>query len=191
MILLFSDIHASKQAAKDIYALAPSFDALVCAGDVVGYGRDYEYVIDMLTELNVKTVQGNHDRMVLDLDDDLRRLPAIVRDPLMWTRETLAPRYRAFLEALPLSLEFDDLYVTHTVPDDSYVRSESDAFPLLLQTDKSTIVIGHSHVQGLFLFGDRQVVNPGSISKGRRGTQRGYAVFKDGAVHFETLPELP
>ncbi len=187
LILLFSDIHASRKSAQDIEDLAYRFDALYCCGDICGYNRDFEYVIDMLIDLNVKAVKGNHDHMVLDRKICLDYLPSRVAEPVRWTRKHLKGRYLNYLSNLPEALEEEGIYITHTLDFDFYIREESHCAPLLRRTKQPIIGIGHTHVPALFDFGEQKVVNPGSITFGRKGNPRGYVVIDDGSVTFETL----
>ncbi len=186
-VLLFSDIHASRKSAQDIEDLAYRFDALYCCGDICGFDRDFEYVIDMFIDLNVKAVKGNHDHMVLDSTFGLDLLPSRVAEPVRWTRERIKGRYLDYLSGLPDELEGEGLFITHTWDFDFYVREKEHCTPLLCKTKQPIIGIGHTHVPGLFDFGNQKVVNPGSIAFGRRGHSRGYAVIDDGSVTFETL----
>ncbi len=190
MKLIFSDIHASKKAAQDIESIAHRFDSIICAGDICGYNTDLEYTIDMLIGLDVKSVKGNHDAMVLDENYDMSRYSDFIIEPILWARENLTGRYRDYIEALPETREVDNVFVTHTFPDGGYVRSREDASLLLDATDKALIVVGHTHTRYLFEFGERSVMNPGSITHGRRGCARGYIILDEERVSFEELGGL-
>lgn len=191
MYLLFSDIHANRQAAKDIETIAYQFDTIICAGDICGYDLDFEYVIDMLVDLDVKAIRGNHDDMVLNPFYDFGDLPAGVVDPILATRKSLKGRYRDYLESLPTALDVgQNVFVSHTPKNENYCYSHDDCKPLLWRTARDIMVIGHTHTQDVFRFGNRQVINPGSITKGRRGHSRGYAVLDGENVRFEQLEKI-
>jgi len=190
MKLLFSDIHSSKRASQDIEAVAGGFDELICAGDICGYNTDLEYVIDMLIDLDVKTVRGNHDEMVLDEDYNLSPYPDFITEPVLWARENLKGKYREYMESLPEVYEEGNIFVTHTHPVNDYIFVEDSARLLLDQTDKDIIVIGHTHTQNWFRFDRRSVINPGSITHGRRGHSRGYALLDGNDVIFEELGSI-
>jgi len=187
MILLFSDIHARRSVAQEVEDLAHRFDEIYCCGDIYGYNKDFEYVIDMLIDLNIKAVKGNHDHMVLDRSLCLDYLPSRVRDPVLWTRQRLKGRHLDYLSNLPEEVEGEGIYITHTLDFDFYVTEKSHCDRLLRKTKQPIIGIGHTHVPKLFDFGDQKVVNPGSITFGRKGNPRGYVVIDDGSVTFETL----
>lgn len=134
MILLFSDIHSSKKAAKDLERLAKDFDTLCCCGDICGYNDDFEYVIDMFIDLDVKAVKGNHDYMLLDPMFPLHRMPKRVADPIFKTRELIQEKHLNYLIDLPNQLEADNLFVIHTWDFDFYVRESEHCNPLLEMT---------------------------------------------------------
>lgn len=187
--LLFSDIHASRVAAREIERLAGGFDHLVCAGDICGYGDDPEYVIDLFIALGVAAVRGNHDHMVLDETIDLRVYPDRVSVPIERARAGLRGRHRDYLAALPWEIDFadDGLFVRHTVGIQAYCRQAGDCDPLIRSTRAPLIVFGHTHVPCSWRRDGRQLVNPGSIAHGRRGTPRSYATWIDGTLRHHNL----
>ncbi len=62
---LLSDIHANAVALNAALDDIEPVDALVCAGDIVGYGPSPQTCIDMVREREIPTVVGNHDREVV------------------------------------------------------------------------------------------------------------------------------
>lgn len=59
--LIVSDIHANLAALQSVLNAAPSFDAIWCLGDLVGYGPNPNEVIERLQEFPFVSVMGNHD----------------------------------------------------------------------------------------------------------------------------------
>lgn len=88
MILIFSDIHANKAAAKFIETISKGFTEVICCGDICGYGDDFKYCIDMFLDRGVKAVLGNHDYMVLS-NNPLRDIVDWVRVPILKTRRLI------------------------------------------------------------------------------------------------------
>ena len=68
MIAFISDIHSNLEALQ--VALLDideqEVDAIVCLGDVVGYGADPKEVIDLVRSRCTLTLLGNHDAALLD-----------------------------------------------------------------------------------------------------------------------------
>ena len=183
MYLLFSDIHADAQAARRVQRLADQYERLFFAGDLCGYGEDWDYVIDLFIDLGVDAVLGNHDRMVLDESISLAGYPDRVAGPILRARQGLTGRRRAYLEALPTEIDHAGrLYICHTVGFDVYCHTPADCLPLLDLTKAPVIVIGHTHIQRCFEIDGRTVVNPGSITHGRKGQSAGYATYVDGVI---------
>src|ERR1700745_2767183 len=89
-ILLLSDIHANLEALEASLAAAPSFDAIVNLGDIVGYGASPNEVADRSREVGKVFVRGNHDKAatgLMDLDDFNPMAGAAAR----WARGTYNP----------------------------------------------------------------------------------------------------
>jgi putative phosphoesterase len=189
MKLLFSDIHANKQAARDVEKLSKCFTDLIFCGDICGFGKDFKYCIDMFKDLNVKAVMGNHDILVL-ASGDLDRYSKEVAAPILWTRKKIKEPEREYLRNLPVELELDDIYVIHSCNFDDYILTEECCKPLLKKTNKKRIAIGHTHVQAKFEINGVKIINPGSITKGRQGQKRGYAIIDKDSERFVTLEAI-
>ena len=67
-LAVFSDTHgnydALEQVIKDIDS--SDVDAMISLGDNIGYGPEPDRVIKRLIDLNVPSVQGNHELAVKD-----------------------------------------------------------------------------------------------------------------------------
>ena len=191
MQLFFSDIHANRTAARHIERVAASYDRLIFAGDLCGYGDDWAYIIDQFIDLEVKAVLGNHDLMVLDESVCLESYPERVSEPIRRTRSKLTGRHRDYLKQLPMQLELDGgVFIRHTVGIDTYCHEPADCMPLLEMTDAPVIVIGHTHIQRCYEIAGRTIVNPGSVSHGRKGHPPGYATCDNGKIQFHTMAAL-
>lgn len=60
-ILVVSDIHGNR-AALEAVAASESYDAVLCLGDIVGYGPAPTWCTRWVQKNATWTVQGNHDR---------------------------------------------------------------------------------------------------------------------------------
>lgn len=179
MKLIFSDLHANKKAAKDIQKLAKCVTELIFCGDICGYGKYYKYCIDMFKDLNVKAVLGNHDYLVIQKDISLDDYQKEVASPIEQTRRLIKKAEAEYLRSLPLEIMIDDMYVTHTYNLDYYIRTKEDCKLLFKKTKAKTIAIGHTHMQAEYFIDGVHVINPGSITKGRADSSRGYALLND------------
>ena len=113
-IVVLADIHGNREALdavkEAVAAAAP--DVIVIAGDIVGYGPDPAYAVEVAAQYaanGARVVLGNHDQAVHQED---RGMTKAARDAIHWTRSQLSEEHRAFLAGLPLTIvEEDRLYV--------------------------------------------------------------------------------
>jgi len=59
-----ADIHANAPALEAVLTDMPPVDAIVCAGDVVGYGPMPATCVERVRSVTTTTVRGNHDRYI-------------------------------------------------------------------------------------------------------------------------------
>jgi predicted phosphodiesterase len=154
-ILLLSDIHANLEALEACLAAAPSFDALVNLGDIVGYGASPNEVTNRSRELGKIFVRGNHDKAVAGVmpTDDFNPMAAAAA---LWTRQQLTAENLDWLRALPqgpvLLPDHDGVQLVHGSPndEDEYVVTLGDAIAPLISQAAPLTFFGHTHLQGGF-----------------------------------------
>ncbi|MFC7070154.1 metallophosphoesterase family protein [Halobaculum lipolyticum] len=189
---LLSDVHGNRIALAAVLEDMPPVDALVCAGDVVGYGPWPAECVATLRERDVTTVSGNHDRAVADGTGF--RFNAMADAGVTYAREALDDDALAWLAALPDRRLVADgrVAVAHGHPDDRDRYTYPDDFSgdlIERAADRlgvdpgvdggvDALVLGHTHVQGHRTFDEGVVVNPGSVGQPRDGDPRAaYAVL--------------
>jgi len=172
-----SDIHANSVAFEAVLDDMPEVDAVVCAGDIVGYGPSPRACLEMVRVDNIPTVRGNHDAAVADnwgyeSGDE-------------YAYETLTDDEKAWLQQRPIERTLFDgqVKIVHDTPTNpgswQYVREFT---PKLLE-DEDVSILGHTHVQQAEQFADGIVLNPGSVGQPRDGDPKAaYAV-----VDLDTL----
>jgi diadenosine tetraphosphatase ApaH/serine/threonine PP2A family protein phosphatase len=191
-LALLSDVHANLEALEAVLADVDGWraDALVCAGDLVGYGPDPEVCIERLRGRGALCIAGNHEGMVLGTLGFERCAHVGIRAAL-WTRGRLSNDARAFLAALPATLRIGDVAICHGSLDDpehylaSPVRADAALAALARrEPDAGLLVAGHTHHQALYRAGapwrppprgtwieleatSRWLVNPGSVGQSR------------------------
>lgn len=173
---VLSDIHGNATALQAVLADIESIDALVCAGDIVGYGPSPGQCVSMIRGRDIPTVQGNHDRAVMNGQ------PYESGDEYAYN--TLSDDAIEWLQTLPKSHRlFDDrLKIIHNHPDPDKqgpgIRIRpSDFTPELLGTEE-ILVLGHTHIQHAEMYDHGIVVNPGSVGQPRDGDpDAAYAVL--------------
>jgi predicted phosphodiesterase len=179
---LISDVHANLPALEAVLDDMPSVDAIVCAGDVVGYNPWPRACLERVREVASTVVQGNHDRAV----DTPRRYAhnEMAAAGLAHAKAELSDEQIEYLLDLPPRTTIADgayrLVHSHPDPDKlgSYVRPRD--FPRLRPylDDNAGIVLGHTHVQHAAEIDGRLIVNPGSVGQPRDGDpEAAYAVL--------------
>ena len=192
--LVLSDIHGNWPALEAVAAVP--HDAVVCLGDIVGYGPQPGECLRWLRASHASIVQGNHDRALAD------GVPPRCRLDFEWlaaatvhiARTQLTDEEVAFLRFVPrgLDLILDGKQVTlsHGTPEDplySYLGPDRDGWRAALATiDADLVLVGHTHLPFHYQFGDVQILNPGSLGQPKDGDPRAaYAVIEDGVPRLE------
>jgi len=195
-IAIISDIHSNLTALEAVVADIGSADEWWCLGDVVGYGPDPNQVIDMMRDLEVTCVRGNHDDGVQHLNE-LAWFNSTAGLALEWTARQLSDASLSFLGELPREISINGYRLVHGSPRDAlteYVTNGSIADSSLRLIDEDVCLIGHTHIPSSFvqvperrgvevsqrLDGDRvrldegarQILNAGSVGQPRDGDAR-------------------
>lgn len=201
-IAVLSDVHANLPALTSALADIErrGVDAVVCLGDVVGYGPDPGPCVDLIRETCEITVLGNHDAAVAH-EKDVEVLPRDGQAAARLHRTLLNDDQLAWLAALPLQATAYGATFVHATPErpeawirlQSYsaIQSQFDAF----STD--ICFVGHSHrpavassSMGVYRVrrGHRFLVDVGSIGQPRdRDPRLSYAVYDDFAFSVEMV----
>lgn len=176
---LLGDIHGNAPALDAVLdaARAGGVDRLIVTGDLVGYYRDAQGVLDRLRDWPMTCVRGNHEDMVEAAAADPAVLETVRRKYGGGVDAALAlsDADRAWLRALPVtaSIELDGLkvLVAHGAPWDTdqyiYPNADEALVARLDDYDADVIVLGHTHWRKIWTRGDRTIVNPGSVGQPR------------------------
>jgi putative phosphoesterase len=175
-LALISDVHGNGVALDAVLAELARRDIedIVCLGDVAAGGPQPRQVVGRLRDLRCQLVRGNADTWLIDglpagRSDETRRLDEVVA----WTHTQLAPDDVEYLAALPLKLRVTTgglrLFCFHGSP-----RADIDALlattpeceldELFADAQEADVLAGgHTHLQLLRSYGQRVLVNPGSV----------------------------
>lgn len=174
-------------------------DALLCLGDVVGYGADPIACVETLAERGARFVAGNHEygatgRLGLEWFNPYARAAAL------WTASRLDDTHRAFLAGLPLAIEVEDATLVHASPKNpeewDYLVTAEEGFEAFSAFAARLCFVGHSHLPAVWVLGSsgpqfepgpetillesgrRYIVNVGSVGQPRdRDPRACYAVW--------------
>jgi len=119
-IAVISDIHSNMEAFTRVLEDADSsfVDAMICLGDVIGYGPEPNEVIRLIRERNIPTVMGNHELGVAECDY-MDHLNPIACKSLQMTIKMLSEESLAFVTGLEHFLVSHDSRFVHGFPPDS------------------------------------------------------------------------
>lgn len=173
-IALLADVHADLPALVDALAAADALgcERVLCAGDLVDYGRYPEETLALFAARKIPTVRGNHDRWAAD-EEAVRRRPFDLGAPP--SPELLGYlQGQQFLSELPprLDLRIDGvrLAVRHASPKSDMLgvvpelMSGPEVRRMLAAVEADILIVGHTH-QAFVLraAGGGLILNPGAL----------------------------
>ncbi len=196
---VIADIHANLPALqavrKDI--AAQRCDVVVCLGDLVGYNSEPKECVDIIRQMNIPCVKGNHDEYCSSPTSPSGFNPQ-ASEGLRWTRQQLTEDDLQWLANLPLVVMVDGFTIVHASLNQphrwEYVFDKLAA-ARSLQAQKSAVCFyGHTHVPVAFVrdssvrggtytkfkveSGRQYFINPGSVGQPRDGcTKASYVVY--------------
>jgi putative phosphoesterase len=171
-VAVISDIHSNKVAFDAVLDDLPDVDAVVCAGDVVGYNPWPAECVAAVRRREIPTVMGNHDRAVSS--GTAFRFNSMAAAGVEHARDQLDDDAVAWLADLPDARTVLDgrLKLVHGHPDDPDRYTYPEEFSPSMLDDEDVLVMGHTHVQGHEIFDDGIVMNPGSVGQPRDSDPR-------------------
>ena len=148
-LLILSDIHGNRFGLEAAIQSAGSFEALLCLGDVVGYGAHPNECCEILLQHNAVCLSGNHDAAALGLisTDWFNDIAAMAID---WTREQLTPENANWLRSLHGVRDFPEwrLQAVHGSlrnPWEEYILDPSTAMATIRLMSQRLCFFGHTH----------------------------------------------
>ena len=165
--LLISDLHGNREGLEAVLDNARErYDRIVCCGDLVGYGPDPNFVVDWARANVAAAIRGNHDRACCGMED-LEWFNPVAQTATRWTMAALTQENLEYLRGLPRGpMAVDGFLLAHGSPldEDEYIATAVDAANVFDYLESSITFIGHTHLQGGFMWTDGQ---RGSIARPR------------------------
>lgn len=171
-IAVISDVHGNLEALSAVIeniAKQP-VDCLISLGDNIGYGPDAEKVTQLVRRYGMKSVLGNHEKALFDLET-YDSLNFQAQENNMQIRTMLTEESLAYYQALPLFIDLEDMYFVHGFPPDSVTdylfNVEDEELKSYFQTTQSCMCfVGHTHKLGLVSW-DGVAVSKGRLGAGK------------------------
>ena len=187
--LIISDIHGNVHALDSVVrdAVTLGYDAVLCLGDLVGYGADPSAVIQRVRQLApVKIVRGNHDKVAAGLEPAVL-FNEVARRSIEWTRDAVTPDELAYLAALPKGpvTVNETVEICHGSPfdEDHYVFDQDDAARSIEAASSRFCFFGHTHLPAVFTAADDPATTGNGLAEDEmRLPARGPALINVGSV---------
>lgn len=166
-LALFADIHSNLEALTACLEHAKALGARRYAflGDLVGYGADPVAVLELIEQHAAEgavVVLGNHDAAALGRP--VERLNENAQAAIVWTRDRLGNRHRAFLDGLPLNVRDADMLFVHAsaaAPERwTYITGPAQAEQSMQAGRAAFTFCGHVHEQRLYYVGAKGTAMP-------------------------------
>ncbi|MBW4861799.1 MAG: metallophosphatase family protein [Paeniclostridium sp.] len=193
-IATISDIHSNLYALNEVLADIEkrNVDMVVCTGDLVGYATRPNEVIETLRKNKILTIMGNYDEAIgnfkiicgCDYPDPKDAEKASLS--MKFTAEETTDENKAYLRNLPkeavISFNNKTIRFVHgsTRLINEYLKENSrEADEVMNNLDEDILVCGHTHIPYVKYYGEKLLVNAGSVGKSKTGSPNANYVIID------------
>ena len=157
--LIFSDIHGNLPAFESVLSNEPNVEGYINLGDVVNYGPWSNECVQIIDSLdNCYNIIGNHETYFTSGICDVKN--QLVQSFFNQTIKSFKENDR--IKNYKTSINIEGFELVHTLNHKEYIFRDSQ-----VEVHKNTM-LGHSHQQYLRYFGNKLLLNPGSIGQNRR-----------------------
>lgn len=173
-LAVFSDIHGNISALQAVLSdiNRRNITKMVNLGDSVSGPFSAVETADLLIELDVPTVRGNHDRQLFD------RPKTQMGQWESWVIDDLSQEHIDWLKSFPLTLEVEGAFLCHATPqedDENWLDFRGPADRLIARdlpgvearvhgVTTPLMLCGHTHTARVVRLPNGQlIVNPGSV----------------------------
>jgi putative phosphoesterase len=187
---IISDIHGNRWALEAVLEdiQRRGIEKMVNLGDCFYGPLDPKGTADILLELNIPTISGNEDRIIVE---PVKKID--ISHTLEFVRQQLSPHHLQWLKQLDMTKSIDEtFFMFHSSPisDHEYLmvevteckvqlRQEEELTAALSQYNEKIFLCGHDHIpRTLYLTNGKLLVNPGSV---------GLPAYTDDLPYFHTM----
>lgn len=208
-VIIFGDLHANREALFALQQAEPRPDAVLCLGEIVGYGPDPKRCLDTVRAGATHIIGGRHDLAVGELAQALAAEGGQAGADDLWeatwahTRSLLSEGDRDYLATLPRQLTVEmagvRFHLMRLRPDDAETEArllitmpQARLRELFDGVAADVILLGGPHVPALRQVDGRLIVCPGSLGLPRYGVpDPTFAAWEDGRVQVHHLHYHP
>jgi predicted phosphodiesterase len=156
-LAIVSDIHGNSIAFEAVLRDIDrrQVDAVLCLGDIVGYGPEPAECIAMVRRACRLAIRGNHEDALFD-PTETRSWHAVARLAITYTQRVLSGEELAFLSELPGSFSIPGAILgVHDSPvpteaSSNYLRAAGDFARAFRGVEDPICLVGHTHVPALY-----------------------------------------
>jgi len=208
---ILADIHANLEALQVVLEDARSQNCThyACLGDVVGYNANPKECLDIIRDMGMPCVKGNHDEYC-SAESNLEGFNPHAAEAIQWTRHQLTEEDREWLRVLKYMRLVASFSIVHATLDGpqrwGYVFDRLAAAASFTYQNTSVCFFGHTHVPVTFIRdsvirggtyskfkvepGRKYFVNVGSVGQSRDGVPKAtYVIYNmdEGSVELRRL----
>jgi len=176
---IIADIHANLQALRAVLADMKQHGCTnaACLGDIVGYNANPKECLDIIRDMRMPCVKGNHDEYC-STDKSLEGFNPAAAKAVTWTRNQLTPDDQQWLGNLPYVQIIDGFIIVHATLDApqrwGYVFDKLAAAASFGHQKTPVCFFGHTHVPVAFV--QDSAVRGGTYQKFRVESGKKYFV---------------
>ena len=179
-IAVISDIHSNIYALDNVMSDIKNrnVDMVVCTGDLVGYGTRPNEVIHRIKEEKILTIMGNYDdaignlKIVCGCDYPDPKDAQQAGLSMHFTSQETTEENKKYLRSLPkeavLTFNNKTIRFVHgsTRVINEYLKENSkEAEEVMNELVEDILVCGHTHIPYAKYYGEKLLVNGGSVGK--------------------------
>ena len=165
---IIADIHANLEAFRVVLedCKKQKVTHYACLGDVVGYNANPKECLDIVRDMAIPVVKGNHDEYC-STEEHLDGFNPAAAEAVNWTRKQLTNDDRQWLRDLKYTRMVTSFTIVHATLDGpqrwGYVFDKLAAAASFTYQNTSVCFFGHTHVPVAFMRDN--VVRGGTYSK--------------------------
>ena len=208
---ILGDIHANLDALQVILedAKKEKVTHYACVGDLVGYNPNPKECIDIVRDMNMPCVKGNHDEYA-SVEDDCIGFRPMAAEAIRWTRQQLGAEDKKYLKNLKFVRYVENFTIVHATLDMpqkwGYVMDKLAASSSFSYQNTAVCFFGHTHVPLAFVRdsvvkggtyemihiepGKKYFINVGSVGQPRDGNPMAGYILYDLVTNIVTLRRL-
>jgi predicted phosphodiesterase len=208
---IIADIHANLEAFQVVLddIQKQKCTHIACLGDVVGYNANPKECLDIVRQMNIPCIKGNHDEYC-STDEELEGFNPNAAEAVSWTRQQLNDEDKKWLRDLKYVRLVTNFTIVHATLDQpqrwAYVFDKLMAAASFTYQNTAVCFFGHTHVPLAFVRdsqvrggtyskfkvepGRKYFVNVGAVGQPRDGIPKaGYVVYDmdEGSIELRRL----